>query len=155
MLMAIRTQRKAVGLAQQNFTYRIPLYESLLVFLADSFQPSSWRSRMKKIVLPLGFALAQLLAVSAFAQAAGQADPAGAKAAPSAPATPAQKAAAKAERKAEGAAAAKSDAPQEGMNKSAGTAHKATKEERAAAKAKRKAATAAAVKKGEIKEGEK
>lgn len=106
---------------------------------------------MKKIILPLSIALAQMLAVSAFAQTkGGEADPTGAKAAPSAPATPAEKAAARTDRKTEGAAAAKSEAPQEGMPQSAGTARKTTKAQRKAAHAKRKAAAAAAVKSGEI-----
>lgn len=110
---------------------------------------------MKKIILPLSIALAQMLAVSAFAQAkGGEADTTGSMAAPSAPATPAEKAAAKAERKTEGAAAAKDMAPQEGESKSAGTARKYTKAERAEARAKRKAETAAAIKRGEVKSGE-
>lgn len=106
---------------------------------------------MKKIILPLSIALAQMLAVSAFAQTStGQADVSGSKAAPSAPATPAEKAAARTERKAEGKAAAKEETPQEGMPKSAGTARKTTKAQRKAAHAKRKAAAAAEVKSGEI-----
>ena len=107
---------------------------------------------MKKIILPLSIALAQMLAVSAFAQktSTGQADASGSMAAPSAPATPAEKATARTERKTEGAAAAKSETPQEGSDKSAGTAHKRTKAQRKAAHAKRKAAVSAENKKGEI-----
>jgi len=110
---------------------------------------------MKKIILTLGIAVTQVLAVSALAQTrGGEADSTGAMAAPSAPATPAEKSAAKAERKVEGKAAAKDMTPQEGSDKSAGTARKTTKAERAAARAKRKAETAEAIKRGEIKSGE-
>lgn len=110
---------------------------------------------MKKIVLTLGIALAQMLAVSAFAQSKGEADPAQSKAAPSAPATPAEKAQAKQLRKAEGAKAAKADAPGGVGPESTGVAKVTTKADKKAAKAKRKAAAAAAVKKGEISSGEK
>ena len=66
---------------------------------------------MKKTLLTLSVVLAQMLAVSAFAQSKGEADPAQSKAAPSAPATAAEKAQAKATRRAEGAKAAKADMP--------------------------------------------
>ena len=106
---------------------------------------------MKKIILPLSIALAQMLAVSAFAQTStGQADASGSKAAPSAPATPAEKATAKTERKTEGATAAKDMTPQEGNAKSAGTMHKRTRAQRKAAHAKRKSAVSAENKNGEI-----
>ncbi|WP_048440654.1 hypothetical protein [Caenimonas sp. SL110] len=110
---------------------------------------------MYKILVPAGIVLAQMLAVGAYAQPKGEADPAQSKAAPSKPATPAEKAVAKADRKAEGTAAAKSKPREDAANASKGTAKAATKEERAAAKAKRKAEAASAVKKGEIKSGEK
>jgi hypothetical protein len=112
---------------------------------------------MKKIVLSVSLALAQLLAVSAIAQVKGEVDPAQSKAIPSAPATPAEKAAAKAARKAEGKTVApiSAGAAQEASNKSAGTAKKATKAERKAAAAKRKAEAKEALKKGEIPSGDK
>lgn len=106
---------------------------------------------MKKIVLPLSFALAQMLAVGAFAQNVnGEASPAQLAPPAHTNVTPAEKAQARSERKASGAAAAKSESPQEGTNTSAGTAHKRTKAERKAAHAKRKAAVSAENKKGEV-----
>jgi len=113
-----------------------------------------WSFRMNKLVLSLSLVLAQMLAVSAFAQSKGEADPAQSKAAPAAPATPAEKAAAKSARKAEGAAAAKTETAGDTPS-SMGTAKSATKAERKAAAKKRKAAVAASVKKGEIPSGEK
>jgi hypothetical protein len=110
---------------------------------------------MNKIVLSVSLALAQLLAVNAFAQSKGEADPAGAKAMPSAKATPQEKAAAKATRKEEGAKVSKAASPADAMPSSMGEAKKTTKAERKAAAAKRKAAAAAAVKKGETTSGEK
>jgi hypothetical protein len=83
-----------------------------------------------KILLALGLAAAQMLAVNAFAQSKGEADPAGAKAMPAAKATAPEKAAAKATRKAEGTAAAKADTPGEAKPESMGTAKKTTKAER-------------------------
>lgn len=112
---------------------------------------------MKKLLLPLSLVLAQMLAVSAFAQTkGGEADPEQSKGQTMPKATPAEKATAKAARKEEGAAAAaKPVAPKVGEDKGAGAAKSATKQERDAARAKRKAAAAAAVKKGEIASGEK
>ena len=107
---------------------------------------------MKRIILPVSFALAQMLAVGAFAQnTTGESSPAQAAPPAHTNVTPAEKASARAGRKAEGAAAAKDEMPQEGTNKSAGTAHKASKEQRKAARAKRKSAVSAENKKGEIK----
>jgi hypothetical protein len=111
--------------------------------------------RMKTLVLSLSLALAQMLAVSAFAQTKGEADPAQSKAIPSAPATAAEKAAAKAARKAEGTKAVKEEEPADATNKSMGVAKVATKAERKAAAQKRKAEVAPAVKKGQIPSGEK
>jgi hypothetical protein len=112
---------------------------------------------MNKLVLTLSLALAQMLAVSAFAQTKGEADPAQSKAIPSAPATAAEKAAAKKARKAEGATAAKEEkkAGEDVDNKSKGVAKVATKAERKAAAKKRKGEVAPLVKKGEIPSGEK
>ncbi|MEO7127986.1 MAG: hypothetical protein ABI040_03840 [Rhodoferax sp.] len=109
---------------------------------------------MKKILLPLSFALAQMLAVSAFAQSAnGTADTTATKM--PAPATATEKAAARTERKAEGKAAAKDVTPQAEQNDVAHTPHKkATKAQKTAARAKRKAAATAAVKNNEIQHGE-
>lgn len=107
---------------------------------------------MKKILLPLSFALAQMLAVSAFAQNAnGQASPAQLAPPAHTNVTPAEKTEARSERKTEGAAAAKDETPQEGTAKSAGTAHKYTKAQRKAAHAKRKAKVSAEQKAGEVK----
>lgn len=110
---------------------------------------------MKKTLLTVSIVLAQMLAISAFAQTKGEADPAQSKAAPSAPATAAEKAQAKATRKAEGAKAAKADAPGGTGPEPTGVAKVATKDEKAAAKASRKAVTKEAVKKGQTTSGEK
>jgi hypothetical protein len=111
---------------------------------------------MNKLVLSLSLAVAQMLAVSAFAQTKGEADPAQSKAIPSAPATAAEKAEAKKARKAEGAAVAKSKKTTADADPSSlGKAKATTKAERKAAAAKRKAELAPAVKKGEISSGEK
>lgn len=109
---------------------------------------------MNKLVLSLSLVLAQMLAVSAFAQTKGEADPAQSKAIPSAPATKAEKATAKQTRKAEGAAIAKTSKTDADPS-SLGTAKVATKAERKAAAKQRKAALAPAVKKGDISSGEK
>jgi hypothetical protein len=112
---------------------------------------------MKRIIIPVSLALAQLFAVNAFAQAKGEADAADAKAIPTKPATATEKAAAKQTRKAEGKAASKSDvaAGQPDEAKSMGTAKVATKEQRKAAAKARKASAKSALKKGEISSGEK
>ena len=110
---------------------------------------------MKKTLFTLSIVLAQMLAVGAFAQTKGEADPAQSKAVPAAPATPGEKAQAKATRKAEGAAAVKNAGPADATNQSAGVAKVATKDEKVAAKAKRKAAAKEAVKKGQTTSGEK
>lgn len=109
---------------------------------------------MKKTLLTISVVLAQMLAVSAYAQTKGEADPALSRAAPSAPTTPAEKAKAKAARKAEGAQAAKADAPGGTGPEPTGVAKVATKEEKAAAKAKRMGAAKEAVRKGETTSGE-
>ena len=109
---------------------------------------------MNRIILSVGLALAQLLAVNAMAQSRGEADPEQAKAIPCKPATAQEKAAAKAARKAEGTAAAQAFTGGE-CPTSAGTAKVATKEQRVAAAKARKAAAASALKKGEIPSGEK
>ncbi len=103
---------------------------------------------MKKLLLPLSLVLAQMLAVSAFAQTkGGEADAEQSKGQTLPKATPAEKATAKTARKAEGAAvAAQPVKPLAAEEKVVGTAKAATK---------RKAAAAAAVKKGEIASGEK
>jgi hypothetical protein len=113
-----------------------------------------WSVAMKKTLLTVSIVLAQMLAVSAFAQTKGEADPAQSKAAPAAPATATEKAQAKATRKAEGAKVSKGAKADQGPE-STGVAKVASKEEKAAAKAKRKAATKEAVKKGQTTSGEK
>lgn len=112
---------------------------------------------MKKLLLPLSLVVAQMLAVSAFAQTkGGEADPEQSKGQTMPKATPAEKATAKAARKEEGAAVAgKPVTPRAAEEKGVGTAKAATKQERDAARAKRKATAAAALKKGEIPSGEK
>lgn len=62
---------------------------------------------MKKVILSVGVALVQLMAVNAFA--AGEVEATDSKAAASTPATKAEKQAARAERKAAGAEAAKAE----------------------------------------------
>ncbi|MGH8820829.1 MAG: hypothetical protein ACREWJ_06000 [Rhodoferax sp.] len=106
---------------------------------------------MKKFLLPVSFALAQMLAVGAFAQNVnGQASPAQVAPPAHTDVTPAQKMEARSARKSSGAMAAKDMTPQVGDMKSAGTAHKHTRAERKAAHAKRKAKVTAEQKKGEI-----
>lgn len=113
---------------------------------------------MRKVLLPLSFALAQVFAVSAMAQTkGGEVDPAQGKGSSTAKAaTTDQKAAAKADRKADSASVAKSTkTAADAAPAATGVAKAATKEEKAAAAAKRKKEAADAVKKGEIKTGEK
>lgn len=110
---------------------------------------------MNKTLLAVSLVLAQMLAVNAFAQSKGEADPSGARAIPSAKATAEEKAAAKATRKADGTAAAKAATAGDATPSSVGVAKKVSRAERKAAAAKRKAAAAEAVRKGEIKSGEK
>mgnify|MGYP001602854547 FL=1 len=106
---------------------------------------------MKKIILPVSFALSQMLAVGAFAQNVnGQASPAQVAPPAHTDVTPAEKAEARSARKAEGATASKDVTPQEGTTKSAGTAHKYTRAQRKANHAKRKAKVKAEQKNGEI-----
>ncbi|WP_235579305.1 hypothetical protein [Pseudorhodoferax sp. Leaf274] len=102
------------------------------------------RQHMKKVVLSVGVALAQLFAVAAFAQGevgATKAPP------PAKKASPEDRAAARAERKAEGAAAIKQQpAGEVGAVKKAAPAAKVSAEDKAAARANRKAEGAAAIK---------
>ncbi|MGC3988048.1 MAG: hypothetical protein QM777_26905 [Pseudorhodoferax sp.] len=99
---------------------------------------------MKKVVLTLGVALAQMFAVGAFAQ--GEAGTSKAPP-PATKSSPEDRAAARAERKAEGAAAIKDQPPGEvGGVKKAAPATKVSADEKAAARAKRKAEGAAAIK---------
>lgn len=111
---------------------------------------------MKQLLIPLSIAVAQMFAVSAFAQSKGEADPAQSKAIPVEKATAEQKAAAKASRKATGKTISKTTKTEADADPSpAGVAKKATKEERLAAAKARKATAADAVKKGQISSGEK
>jgi hypothetical protein len=112
---------------------------------------------MRKVLLPLSFALAQVFAVSAMAQTkGGEVDPAQGKGVAGPKATAEQKAAAKADRSKDAAAISKATKTEADAAPGAtGATKKATKEEKAAAAAKRKAEATAAVKKGEIKTGEK
>ena len=107
---------------------------------------------MKKNIVPLGFALALLLASNAFAQSSGEVDPKNSQGAKPSTQSAAEKAAVRKQRKAEAVTTAK--APAAG-SESGGMAKSATKDERKAAKAKRKAETADAVKKGKTTQGEK
>ena len=108
---------------------------------------------MNKTLLAVTLGLAQMLAVSAFAQVKGEVDESCSRAIPAAKCTPAEIAAAKAARKVEGTAAAKANKAEDPAP--IGVAKKATKAERKAAAAKRKTEAAAALKKGEIPSGEK
>ncbi len=109
---------------------------------------------MKRIIVPVALAVAQLFAMSAFAQTKGEADPAGAKAVPAKSATAEEKAAAKETRKAEGMKKAKAGVARDDKDV-AGKAKVATKAERKEAAKARKASATSALKKGEISSGEK
>ena len=127
----------------QHFTRAFPLINFLR------------QTSMNKTLLAVGLVRAQMLAVNAFAQSTGEADPSGAMATPGAKATPAEEAAAKAARNAQGSKVAKTNLPGPETPASEGVAMKSTKGfERKAAAAKRTAETAAALKKGEIPAGE-
>ena len=108
---------------------------------------------MKKLMLVAGVVLAQAFAVSAFAQGEVGAVK---KPAPVMKVSPEEKAAAKANRKAEGSAAIKEQPPGEvGAVPAAPKKSTMSKEEKAAARADRKATTAAANKAGTLpKSGE-
>lgn len=111
---------------------------------------------MKNFIIPVALALAPFVAVNAFAQPMGEADPAGAKSIPVQPATAAEKAQAKARHKAAGAAAAREDSLSAKESRQvAGKARVFTKEERKAAAKDRKARAQDALKKGQIPSGEK
>jgi hypothetical protein len=99
---------------------------------------------MKKTALSLGIAVAQMFAVGAFAQG----EVGGVKQPPSAtPASPQERAAAKAERRVEGAEAVKQNKDGEvGRSKAPPPAAKVSPEEKAAARAKRKAEGSEAIK---------
>ena len=103
---------------------------------------------MKKVVLTLSVVFAQLLAVSAFAQGeVGGVKPA----APAMKTSPEDRAAGKAQRKAEGKEAIKAQPPGEvGAVPKAAAKSTMTKEEKAAARAKRKAETSTANKAGAL-----
>lgn len=100
---------------------------------------------MKKTMLALGIAAAQMFAVGAFAQG----EVGGVKKPPPATAaSPQEKAAARAERRTEGAEAVKQNKDGEvGRSKAPPPAAKATPEEKAAARAQRKAEGAEAIRK--------
>ncbi len=103
---------------------------------------------MKKVVLTLSVVLAQMLAVSAFAQGEVGATK---TPAPAKKTSPEDRAAGKAQRKAEGTEAIKNAPPGEvGAVPKAEAKSTLTKEEKAAARAKRKADTAAANKAGAL-----
>ena len=109
---------------------------------------------MKKLLIPLSVALAQMFAVGAFAQTkspGGEANPSETKTAPAPKSSASAKADAKAMRKVEGKQAAKMEKPGEAAAAgTAGPAKKSTKEEKAAAKAKRKASAKEALEKGHV-----
>jgi len=110
---------------------------------------------MKNIIIAVALALAPFIAVNAFAQSSGEADPAGAKSIAVKPATAAEKAEAKAKRKAEGAAAAREDSRSAKMSRQHdGVAHTTTQAQRKAAAKARKAKAQDALKKGQITSGE-
>jgi len=99
---------------------------------------------MKKVLVTLGFALASLLAGSAFAQSKGDVDPEQSKAGATQKATAEEKAAAKAARRETGKAVAKNPTKNEGTPGTDAT--RVPKAERQAAAAKRRASAAALVK---------
>ena len=101
---------------------------------------------MNKQILIAGLLVSQAFIGTAFA--AGEVDPADSKAAPTKIVTPEEKKAARAERKANGAAAAKATPVPQGGEVALGTASsgKVSAEEKKAARAKRKAEGAAAAK---------
>jgi hypothetical protein len=116
---------------------------------------------MNRLALPLGLVLAGFVAGAAYAQpSAGEATPPEKEIKNTPRATPAEKAAAKANRKAMGAAAAKSHPgageayPSDDIPMTEGKAHSATVGERKAAAVKRRMEVAPAVKRGEIPRGE-
>lgn len=108
---------------------------------------------MKRIIVPVSLALAQLFVVSAFAQGKGEADSAQAKAAPAAKATAEEKAAGKQMRKSEGAKQAKVGSQIKDDKDVAGKAKVSTKEQRKEAAKARKASAKSAMKSGEMPRG--
>jgi hypothetical protein len=108
---------------------------------------------MKKLVLTI--ALAQMLAISAFAQSTpstGEADPAQSKARPTSKTTPTERGDARGERRVDGGEAARGPQMGEGESKPAAKA-KLSREERRAAAEQRRAANRAANKAGELPRG--
>jgi hypothetical protein len=110
--------------------------------------------QMNKTVLAVSIVLAQFLAVNAFAAGGGEVDPAAGKAAPSQKSTKEEKAAAKAERKKEGASEAKQMKTGDVDTSTKTTTKKATKAEKDAARAARKASSAEMAKKHSNPAGE-
>ena len=109
---------------------------------------------MKPTLARLCLALSAALITPAFvtpAFAQGEVDPSQSKALPSKPATKEEKAKARTERRAAGAAAAKTEPSGDEQPANLGTAKSTTPAERKAARAKRRAAAAEGVKKGEIR----
>ncbi|MDR6536293.1 Ni/Co efflux regulator RcnB [Variovorax soli] len=106
---------------------------------------------MRKLVLTIGMALASMMATTAFGQG-GEADPAQAKARPAPKTSATQRAAARNERKAEGAEAARGPQIGEGVSKPEPEV-KVSSEERRAATAKRRATNRAANKAGAFSRG--
>ncbi|KQX24439.1 hypothetical protein ACCC97_15415 [Variovorax sp. Varisp85] len=108
---------------------------------------------MKNMLVPVCLALAQMMVVQvASAQSSGEVDPAQGKARPTAPTTKAERAEARKERRADGAAAARGPQMQEGEVRPT-TAPKMSREERRAAAAKRRAANREAMKAGQLSRG--
>lgn len=108
---------------------------------------------MKKTLTTIGLVMASLLAGAAYAQTKGEAEPPERQQAAK-KATPAEKDAAKAQRKAQGAAEAKAPKADDSRQTTASNTLP-SKEERKDAAAKRKVAVADAVKKGQTPSGEK
>lgn len=117
---------------------------------SDSFHALLRASRA--LCLPAGFALIQLLAGPALAQGTGEADPAQSKARPTARTTPEERSAARTDRMAEGAQAARG--PQMGeAERRPTTAPRVSSAERKAANARRIAENRKANKSGEFARG--
>ena len=107
---------------------------------------------MKKVAFPMVLALAQMIAMTAFAQSSGEADPAQAKSPPAAKTTKAERSAARGERKTTGAEAARGPQMGEGQSEPE-DAPKVSKSDRKAARAKRHADTSVAMKEGKLSRG--
>ena len=107
---------------------------------------------MNKIALSVGIALIQMMAGAAFAQTAGEADPAQAKAPPTAPTTPAERAQARRARSATGRQAAHGPQMGEGDSIPAATT-KVPRDKRKLASATRRAANSEANHAGKFPRG--